>query len=491
MKINIRLKLIGPLILIVAVAVVMIGFGYFELRSLHGVEEENARLFYEFDAVTRIDAALAEQDAPVHDFLINGNRAEKIAYVRLAAITDQDIERVEKNFVLNAKEQKLLSRVKNLQKEIKTNAETIFALPDPIGNKTGNQLMKDLDSERTEALAQLAVHHNIDRGEIGAARLKANDVRASENYFIAGLLLIAVVALLFIYLVTLYVYRPLLELHQGVDEMTQGNLGVLIQLKTRDELQDLADAFNMMAFNINQEQQTAAKIQRRLLPQKHPKIQGVRLHARQALAKVVGGDWYDYYRLQDELFILIADASGKGMPGALLSTVTMSAMRSEPKTEIPLIELLRKTNQTVVNRLSAGDFVTLFIAQLNLKTHVLSFVNCGQEPPLIFEPEKALWSDLKTNSGLPIGISDKLFNPKLESIKIGKGCRILLYTDGLHDIRNPRGDFFTVERATDWLNRNQQMPIKPLIDGLLQEALEFGDSHILDDITMLGMEIVK
>lgn len=491
MKLNIRVKLIGPLILIMINAALMITVAYFSLQNIRADEERRLRIFSEFAAVSLTKSALARQDAPVHDYLINDDISEKTFYDRFVAETRRRLNSLEKNFALSKKEKQIITRVKKSQERIESDAEQIFTIPNPVGNKIGVQLMRDLDAKREQALGKLDELHRLEQEKIKSGLpFHERLIQGTQNNILFGLLIIFLIFLIFIYLVSRYVSQPILKLHRGVEEMSMGNLGVRVNLQTGDELQDLAEVFNDMAFNLSQEQQTAAKIQRRLLPQKQPKVPGINLFAKQALAKIVGGDWYDYYRLGDNLFVLIADASGKGMPGALLSTVTMSTMRSEPKTEVPLIELLKKTNKTVVNRLGAEDFVTLFAAQLNLNNYEFNYVNCGQEPPLIFQPSSGSWSTLKTASCLPIGISEPLFNPTVEVIKLSKGTRLILFTDGLHDVRDRQGRFFALELVIAWLNENKQLPLPSLIGGLVDKALKFGQGQLIDDITLLGMEII-
>jgi len=488
MKLDLRTKLMGPSIIIMLTIIIMAVVYFFSLQALSDAENKSAELFHEFSASHQINTALAIQVIKIHDYALSGSIKHQAQLDHLTAKTDAAIENLRDNFPLTTPEKKILENIVTIQANIKNKTEQIYTITNPIGNKKSDQIIKAIDRNNIKAFVELNKFLLIDRKEIKAASRQATAAQRGQYYFMVGMAFILAIIIFSVFFITNNVAKPLSQLCQGAEKLEHGDFSAHIDLKTGDQLENLAATFNQMAFNLQQEHQTAANIQRRLLPAAFPKIPGIKVHSRQALAKIVGGDWYDYYQLDNDLIFLVADASGKGMPGALLSTVTMATMRSEPKRNMALPELLLKTNRTVVKRLGSGDFVTMFIARVNAATRELVSVNCGHEPPLLFRADSASWSIFKASSGLPIGISETLFQPKIEKTLLRPGDRLLLYTDGLHDIRNQKGEFFRLEPALNWLEKNKSLPLRTLVDGLIDRTMKFGNQKIIDDITLLGIE---
>jgi serine phosphatase RsbU (regulator of sigma subunit)/CHASE3 domain sensor protein len=490
MKASIRIKLMGPIAIILIVVFIMIAIAYVELEHLGDIANHQVALFNEIALVSQLNENLQRLPRPVDHYLITGSsQGEKIFDEQVKALRS-NLKRVDKLPIINPQERKLLKKIANQTEEAIKKLKVVFLTNPKTNPKVAFELMRQGDEKINQATKNMRKFRQIDQQEIIETSKEAKKANSTEQNLIIGLVLIALLASGFGVVVTYLIIRPIIRFHEGVELMSEGNLSSKLEIKTGDEIEDLAKAFDQMVQSLRQEEETAARIQQRLLPPKLPNLEGVKIHAQLLQSKIVGGDWYDYYKLDNNLYLTIADASGKGMPGALLSTVAMSTIRSEPKRTSNMLEVLKKTNKTVVNRLGGGDFVTLFSARLNLDTHTMSYINCGHEPPLIYRTVDQSWTLLECQSGLAIGISEKLFDPKMQEIKLQTGDRLLLYTDGLHDVRNPKGELFNLKLIVKWLDDHKELPLEKLINNLTKAATNFsGLRQPRDDITILAIEI--
>ncbi len=361
--------------------------------------------------------------------------------------------------------------------------------PPGIDQKTRIAMGEEVDHHYEEVTALVKEWRELDTVEVKESLLRVDSIYNVKRQLIASSLAILVLGVAISLSVTRFIVKPIVDLHKGVENIDRGGLEFAPMIKTHDEIQDLAEAFSHMVQNLRSEEKMAAKIQNRLLPQKKLQTPGVQIQARQFSARVVGGDWFDYYQHKDEIRLLIADASGKGMPGALLATVGMSAIRAEPKFSSTIDQVLVSANETVTHRFGGSDFITLFSAQLSLDDNLLSYINCGHEPPILYKAKDQTWALLDCPSGLPLGISVNLFQPQLQTIALDPGDKILLYTDGLHSVRNKERDFLGMSAITDWLNEQKELGIETLMDKLLDRVIAYNHGPISDDVTVLGLEM--
>ncbi|MDD5410543.1 MAG: PAS domain S-box protein [Methylobacter sp.] len=203
-------------------------------------------------------------------------------------------------------------------------------------------------------------------------------------------------------------------------------------------------------------------------------------------ADQVGGDYFDYFfRNEDQLDMIIADVSGHSIGPALFMVETRSAIRTQANGLGTPAETLSILNNFLFEDLDkAGFFITLFYLQYDITNHQLSFANAGHPPPLLFSPFQDECRQLDAE-GLILGINKKvIFEEKTTTLS--KGDLILLYTDGITEAENAKGDFFGIERVSDiFIQHSQQTPQK-IIDALLEQLKQFRQSESFnDDITLM------
>lgn len=234
---------------------------------------------------------------------------------------------------------------------------------------------------------------------------------------------------------------------------------------------------------IKAELNIAEKIQKSNLPTHSIENEDYTVYGFSKPAKEVGGDFYDHYPIDnDNVAIIIGDASGKGIPAALLSTITQSIIRQLLKTETDPSKILYMLNNQLCENNTECMFITLWLGIYNNKTKIITFSNAGHNTPLIIEDGQ--FRVLKVDSGIALGILDD-YEFLTEKIDISKG--IIVYTDGITDARNSDNEFYGEQRVIDFLN-NHTFENK-VITNLLQDIDRFtGTEEQFDDMTLVLLD---
>lgn len=485
MKLSIRTKLLSIFFVLTLLFLAASISGYLNAEALRNASSRNANSFVKFHTISELDRLIREQ-APIlirTDFGEKGKAAIEANWRRFR----DNLEQLG-TYSLTTKEKRLFLKINSHDRLLRRQINQLFS--QSLTSNRQRIIAKKVAEHTREIVNQLNKIRNLIKDDIFKDLYRINEVQNTQKLLAFGVFGMILSSLALAVFFTRYITAPISKFHQEVKYISHGHLDRRLDIKTGDEIEDLAKAFNQMVASLYDEEQTAARLQKRLLPPKKIRVKGIKIHAQQIQAKVVGGDWYDYYHTDNSISFLIADASGKGMAGALLATLAMSSIRSEAKTLNNIDMVLRKTNKTIESRLGAGNFVTLFYGHLSLENHLLTYINCGHELPLLFRAESDVWSILDCRSSLPIGISTEHFHPRKEKVFLNQGDKILLYTDGLHDARNAERRFFNIDAILEWLNSHARYPIDHTIDELLEKALSFCQRQIPDDITLLGLEIV-
>lgn len=201
-------------------------------------------------------------------------------------------------------------------------------------------------------------------------------------------------------------------------------------------------------------------------------------------AKEVGGDFFDYYMLDnDNVAIVIGDASGKGVPAALLSTITQVMIKQILKHERNPSKVLYSLNNQLCENNAETMFITLWLGIYNKNTKIITFSNAGHNPPLIKENDNYYY--LNEDKGIVLGIMDD-FEFVKEEMTVSQ--EIVLYTDGITDANNNQGEMYGENRLLNFFNefKKDTDPIKEL----LTEINSFTeDSEQFDDMTILYLKI--
>ncbi|GMO45981.1 MAG: hypothetical protein Ta2G_00970 [Termitinemataceae bacterium] len=351
-------------------------------------------------------------------------------------------------------------------------------------------------------------------------RLKVNEFEEKEiskiNTSIFALILAVIIVIIITSMAIIFVSTklsesitaPITALCEGARIIGSGNINFKLRVKSGDEIEMLAEAFDLMVRNINQisnerdkigsELDVAAQIQTNMLPSVEPAFSGLKefeLFAEARTAKQVGGDFYDFYKIDpDHIALVIADVSGKGVPAALFMVVVKTLLKDQAFTGSTLEAVFYSVNNRLCENNEASLFVSVFMGILDLTTGDFSYINAGHNPPLIkqknsIDSKHFRW--LEDRSGLVLGVLEgskyKSYETKLEKDDI-----ILLYTDGVNEAMNRNSQEYGNKRFIETLNKeiDKNAPVESYVKSVLDSVLEFeeGAEHS-DDITMLMMHV--
>ena len=205
-------------------------------------------------------------------------------------------------------------------------------------------------------------------------------------------------------------------------------------------------------------------------------------------AKEVGGDFYDFYFVDhDNLAVVIADVSGKGIPAALFMVITKTLIRNCSAGKSPK-SIVEEVNNRLCKNNDANMFVSALIGFYNIPSGRLVFVNAGFNPPLIKKSGKD-YEFLRTK---PCLVMSYMANAeyKEEEVTLEPGDVICLYTDGVTEAMNAKREIFSESCLLEFMKKYRDRPPKDLISALKQEIDNFeGEAEQTDDITMLALKI--
>lgn len=269
-----------------------------------------------------------------------------------------------------------------------------------------------------------------------------------------------------------------------------------------DEYAMIATAFNSMTQNIDaylsdinsltrvqQKQQTeleiAAKIQKGFLPPEKHAALGYKISAMMQPARNVGGDFYDYLRLDDHrVLVVIADVSGKGVSAALFMAVTLVLIRQFARMNLSPAEILRRTNDSLSVNNAEMLFATAFVGIYDRNTGCFTYSNAGHNHPYLLSDRVHCIDDA---TGALVGLFEKEIYPEA-TLHLNRGDSVFLFTDGVNESTNAERQFFGDDRLEKVLADVCASHSGDSVSAVLEAVKRFkGDSEQHDDITMLSL----
>jgi sigma-B regulation protein RsbU (phosphoserine phosphatase) len=238
---------------------------------------------------------------------------------------------------------------------------------------------------------------------------------------------------------------------------------------------------------LQREMELAAEVQNMLIPLRMHKDESVEIGAKYLPHQNIGGDYYDFIRLNDHEFLwCIADVSGKGVSAALLMANFQASLHAWSAVEDDLTNIIDRLNQKVVSNTQGERFITLFIAKYNEQTRKLNYINAGHNATILYSEGEAITLKLGTTM---IGAFEQLPFLNEGEIDIEPGSLLVNYTDGLLDFE-PTGDrVWNEEGLMDFVLENGELS-PDAFNQLLMEHLNIGiKGKPIDDITILTLRI--
>ncbi|MCE2982158.1 MAG: SpoIIE family protein phosphatase [Parachlamydia sp.] len=233
----------------------------------------------------------------------------------------------------------------------------------------------------------------------------------------------------------------------------------------------------------------AANIQQASIPHlvPFPTSRSFEIMGQMIPAKHVGGDFYDFFKIDSErLGFLIADVSGKGIPAALFMSMSRAIIRTVAQVASSPQECLIEANRILCLDNDACMFVTAFYGIFNIHTGEVECANAGHNPPIILRSAGEIELVMR-NQGIPLGVSETSAY-QLYHLNLNPNECMILYTDGITEAMNSHHELYTEERFIESIRRWKSGPLITLIDHILSDLNQFTDgaSHS-DDVTLLGL----
>ncbi|MCQ2559848.1 MAG: SpoIIE family protein phosphatase, partial [Clostridia bacterium] len=319
-----------------------------------------------------------------------------------------------------------------------------------------------------------------------------------------NLLVFIIVFLLISGLLQKLVISGIYTINGSLDKITNGELEEKVNVQTTQEFCSLSNginstvsalkqAINDAATRLDRELELAKAIQASALPRvfpPYPEHDEFNIYASMVPAKEVGGDFYDFFLIdENHLAVVIADVSGKGIPAALFMMTAKTLLKNLAETGLPPEEILNLANDHLCLNNDAGMFVTVWLGIWEISSGKLSYANAGHNYPIYYKKAQGQFEFLKAKSGFVLAGMEG-FKYRRQEIQTTPGDILFLYTDGVTENSNAQEEPFGEERLLEVLNQHKNNSIKGILqmvsqslDDFRQEAAQF------DDITMLGLQI--
>lgn len=247
----------------------------------------------------------------------------------------------------------------------------------------------------------------------------------------------------------------------------------------------------MKTARIESELGLANRIQTHMLPTIFPPLpdrEEIELFATMDPAKAIGGDFYDFFMIDDKKIALVmADVSGKGIPAALVMVITKTLLKNQANMGDSPAEIFSKVNHMLCEGNDDDMFVTAWLGVLDTETGVLTYSNAGHNPPLL-KKGNGSFEYLRNNPGMVLAGIDGIRYQDYELV-IMPGDELFLYTDGVTESINEKEEFYGAERMKNYLNNHIGDTTKKMLHGLRRDISRFaGNAEQFDDITMMMLK---
>ena len=292
------------------------------------------------------------------------------------------------------------------------------------------------------------------------------------------------------------------KINYSLSKIVDGNLDEVVRVNNSKEFTILSNDINKTVDTLKdyidkekrrmeEELELASSIQMSSLPRNFifPNHNEFELYAITDAAKEVGGDFYDFFFVEhNQLALVVADVSGKGVPGALFMMRAKTAIRSFAQKGISPAEVLSRTNNVLCEGNDNEMFVTIWFGIVNLETGIVRCVNFGHEYPIVLRITGS--GDIfKDTHSLPLAAFEGTKGKEYE-IKLDEGDGIFLYTDGVPEAINKKQEQFGMKRLLKVINDNKNNKLSSLLKIVRSEVADFvGEEDQFDDITLFSFRL--
>ncbi|MBQ9390332.1 MAG: SpoIIE family protein phosphatase, partial [Synergistaceae bacterium] len=319
---------------------------------------------------------------------------------------------------------------------------------------------------------------------------------------------IGIIVIMLSFAVSGTITRPIEELTVSVHEVGEGNFDSKIPVRSKDEVGQLAKRFNEMQTNlknyldnlrkvtaekerISAELNVATQIQADMLPRIFPPFPDRKefdIYATMTPAKEVGGDFYDFFLIDDDhLALVMADVSGKGVPAALFMVISKTLIKNRALMGGTPSEILADVNNQLCEGNEAELFVTVWLGILEISTGNIIAANAGHEYPAVYRKETGHYELLKAKNSPAVATMEGMKFKQTE-FKLNQGDELYIYTDGVAEATNSNNELYGTDRMIEALDGTVGMNVKDILMTMKKSVDDFtGDAPQFDDITMLSL----
>ena len=321
------------------------------------------------------------------------------------------------------------------------------------------------------------------------------DASMLTSIFMQVLIFAALFVFIYI-LIKRVIINNLKKINDTLGRITEGDLNVTVDVRSNEEFSSLSDDINSTvstlkryiaeaAARIDKELEYAKQIQLSALPTNFPTGENYSIYAQMIAAKEVGGDFYDFYKLNDTtVAFLAADVSGKGIPAAMFMMTAKTIIKDLAESGMAVNEIFTRANEKLCENNEADMFVTAWMGILDFQTGNMKYANAGHNPPLLKHADGS-FEYLRSRAGFVLaGIEG--FNYRINELQLKAGDRLFLYTDGVPEATNAESELYGEDRLLTFMNQNAAVPATDLLPALKADIDVFvGEAPQFDDITML------
>lgn len=288
---------------------------------------------------------------------------------------------------------------------------------------------------------------------------------------------------------------PITQLSTAAKQLASGNFDVNVEIKTRDELENLGDLFNRMSVSLKDREKMkysldlAKEIQQQLLPATPPQCPNFDLAARNIYCDETGGDYFDFFTIDDaectQIGVAVGDVSGHGIGSALVMATARGALHSLIDRHNSRINILvKELNRHLCRSTADTYFMTLFYGAINPTEKSLCWLSAGQAPIFLYRVNGGV--EELDSSGIPLGIIEDTLYDTAGTIKFMPGDILLIGTDGIWEAQNSHKEMFGTNRVHSVLERYANTSANTIADQLVHELEEFraGEPQE-DDVTLM------
>jgi serine phosphatase RsbU (regulator of sigma subunit)/CHASE3 domain sensor protein len=506
-RLSLRWKIVGGFGLLLLLIVLL---GWVTLSLFGSLRSVQRKVFDEAIpqtiSVDEIVRSYTAQSAAVRGFLIGSQSALLEQYQTEVATADVWQERAQELFQ---------------EGEAKKDLEDLIEAGDAFHDLVDSQVIPLAeDGKRSQAFRVLGQEGTplISEIETLGSLLRASQdeivaqsesqVRSRSNQTIVILVLVIAAAFAIGMFVAITLPRRLVanlqRLVEAARAIGRGDFNQRLDIKSGDEVEELAQRFGEMQSGLKRLQQLAlqdreleiaASIQRNLLQRRLPDPGTVKLVPLQRQANLVGGDWYDVDLSGRSVTVVVGDASGKGIAAALMATVTLSALRGERARGADPRSIVERANQALKDVTDPDSFTTLVYATIDIDTGEVRWLNMGHPSPFLLRAKNGGDSErqrgyyLEGPRNRALGWFD---DPGLmENVaQLEAGDRLILYTDGFLEAKSPDGEVFGDHRFAQHLVDLAPLESEAIGERLVERVEEYAAGKLEDDLTMLVVEFV-